>query len=83
VGNSTQKFPLSGLADRALAARVHEVADGIVSAVREGYESLGATTYVRRCDRELEAVQFHLTSVYAKLGIHSRTELAATRAART
>jgi DNA-binding CsgD family transcriptional regulator len=103
-------------------------ADTIVSAAREGYESLGATTYVRRCDRELKAggvhavlrdrpidaltpqeqavaglvatglsnrevaaelflsvktVQFHLTSVYAKLGIHSRTELAATRAARS
>ncbi|GAA1456958.1 helix-turn-helix transcriptional regulator [Williamsia maris] len=100
-------------------------ADVIISAAREGYLAIGATTYVRRCDRELKAggvradlknrahddltpqedavaglvatglsnrevaaelylsvktVQFHLTRVYAKMGIRSRTELAATRA---
>lgn len=99
-------------------------ADAVVSAAREGYSALGATTYVRRCDRELKAggvhavlkdrahdpltpqedavsslvatgltnrevaaelflsvktVQFHLTRVYAKMGIRSRAELAATR----
>ena len=100
-------------------------ADAVVSAAREGYLALGATTYVRRCDRELKAggvhavlknrahdaltpqedavsslvatgmtnrevaaelflsvktVQFHLTRVYAKMGIRSRAELAAARA---
>jgi DNA-binding CsgD family transcriptional regulator len=99
-------------------------ADGVIAAAREAYVSLGAETYVRRCDRELKAggvhavltgrtahsltpqeeavadliaagmtnreaaaelflsiktVQFHLTRVYAKLGIRSRSELAATR----
>lgn len=99
-------------------------ADVVVSAAREGYLALGATTYVRRCDRELKAggvhavlknrahdaltpqedavsslvasgmtnrevaaelflsvktVQFHLTRVYAKMGIRSRAELAAAR----
>ncbi|MGV8872889.1 MAG: LuxR C-terminal-related transcriptional regulator [Rhodococcus sp. (in: high G+C Gram-positive bacteria)] len=99
-------------------------ADAVVSAAREGYLALGATTYVRRCDRELKAggvhavlknrahdaltpqedavsglvatgmtnrevaaelflsvktVQFHLTRVYAKMGIRSRAELAAAR----
>ncbi|MGU3437682.1 LuxR C-terminal-related transcriptional regulator [Actinomycetes bacterium M1A6_2h] len=97
-------------------------ADVVISAAREGYLSLGASTYVSRCDRELKAggmravlkdrahdaltpqedavatlvstglsnrevaaelflsvktVQFHLTRVYAKLGIRSRAELAA------
>lgn len=99
-------------------------ADVVITAAREGYLSLGATAYVRRCDRELKAggvhavlkdrahdaltpqeeavagmvatgmtnrevaaelylsvktVQFHLTRVYAKLGIRSRSELAARR----
>ena len=99
-------------------------ADSVISAARDGYLSIGATTYVRRCDRELKAgglhavlkdrahddltpqedavaglvatgmtnrevaselflsvktVQFHLTRVYAKLGIRSRAELAAAR----
>jgi DNA-binding CsgD family transcriptional regulator len=99
-------------------------ADGVIAAAREAYLSLGAETYVSRCDRELKAggvhavltgrtahsltpqeeavadliaagmtnreaaaelflsiktVQFHLTRVYAKLGIRSRSELAATR----
>lgn len=100
-------------------------ADSVIAAAREGYLAIGATTYVRRCDRELKAggvhavlkdrpsdtltpqedavaglvstgmtnrevaselflsvktVQFHLTRVYAKLGIRSRAELAATKA---
>ncbi len=99
-------------------------ADAVITAAREAYLSLGAETYVRRCDRELKAggvhavlgdrtahtltpqeqavadliaggmtnreaaaelflsiktVQFHLTRVYAKLGIRSRSELAAAR----
>jgi DNA-binding CsgD family transcriptional regulator len=99
-------------------------ADAVIAAAREAYLSLGAETYVRRCDRELKAggvhavpseraadsltpqeeavagliasgmtnreaaaelylsvktVQFHLTRVYAKLGIRSRSELAAVR----
>ncbi|GAB2872979.1 helix-turn-helix transcriptional regulator [Nocardioides pacificus] len=103
-------------------------ADVALSAAREGYLALGATAYVRRCDRELKAgglatgphavrrersldaltpqeqtvadlvasgasnrdvaaelflaektVQYHLTRVYAKLGIRSRAELAARR----
>ncbi|WP_188547251.1 helix-turn-helix transcriptional regulator [Rhodococcoides trifolii] len=97
-------------------------ADVVISAARECYLSIGASTYVARCDRELKAggmravlrdrpldaltpqedavaalvstglsnrevaaelflsvktVQFHLTRVYAKLGIRSRAELAA------
>jgi DNA-binding CsgD family transcriptional regulator len=97
-------------------------ADVVISSARESYLSLGASTYVARCDRELKAggmravlkdrphdsltpqedavatlvstgltnrevaaelflsvktVQFHLTRVYAKLGIRSRAELAA------
>ncbi len=99
-------------------------ADSLISAARDGYLSIGATAYVRRCDRELKAggvhavlkdrasdtltpqeeavaglvatgmtnrevaaelflsvktVQFHLTRVYAKLGIRSRAELAAAK----
>lgn len=99
-------------------------ADGVITAARDGYLSIGAATYVRRCDRELKAggvhavlkdrasdmltpqedavaglvstgmtnrevaselflsvktVQFHLTRVYAKLGIRSRAELAASK----
>lgn len=97
-------------------------ADTVITAAREDWASLGAVTYVRRCDRELKAggvggtqrerpdealtpqeqavaglvargltnrevaaelflsvktVQFHLTHVYAKLGVRSRSELAA------
>ncbi|KRF16701.1 hypothetical protein ASG90_10625 [Nocardioides sp. Soil797] len=96
-------------------------ADGVMRSARDGYATLGATTYVERCDRELNAaglrprrstsltdltpqetavadlvasglsnreageqlyisvktVQYHLTRIYAKLGIRSRTELAA------
>ncbi|MDN5894612.1 MAG: LuxR C-terminal-related transcriptional regulator, partial [Nocardioides sp.] len=95
-------------------------ADGVMRAARDGYAMLGATSYVVRCDRELNAaglnvrrsggvtdltpqetavadlvavglsnreaaeqlyvsvktVQYHLTRIYAKLGIRSRTELA-------
>ncbi len=99
-------------------------ADAEISAARESYVTLGATAYVRRCDRELKAgglnavrgersiesltpqeqavtdlvvqgrnnrevaaelfvaektVQYHLTRIYAKLGVRSRTELAALR----
>jgi ATP/maltotriose-dependent transcriptional regulator MalT len=99
-------------------------ADAVLSAARDLYSSLGATTYVARCDRELKAggvrtpqgdraigeltpqeeavsqlvarglsnrevaaelflstktVQYHLTRIYAKLGIRSRSELAAVR----
>nr|WP_296765310.1 helix-turn-helix transcriptional regulator [Rhodococcus sp. (in: high G+C Gram-positive bacteria)] len=97
-------------------------ADIAITLAREDYSTLGAATYVSRCDRELKAggmnavlkdrphnaltpqedavaglvstgmtnrevaaelflsvktVQFHLTRVYAKLGIRSRAELAA------
>lgn len=99
-------------------------ADTIINTARELYLSLGAQTFVQRCDRELKAggvhrlrgtrdrveltpqedavtslvvqglsnrevaaelyvspktVQYHLTRVYAKLGVRSRTELAALR----
>jgi ATP/maltotriose-dependent transcriptional regulator MalT len=99
-------------------------ADAAISTARELYLSLGAHTYVARCDRELKAgglhqirgsrddinltpqeeavstlvaqglsnrevaaelyvstktVQYHLTRVYAKLGVRSRSELAALR----
>jgi DNA-binding CsgD family transcriptional regulator len=99
-------------------------ADAVISTARELYVSLGAHTYVARCDRELKAgglhqargtrddvnltpqeeavtalvarglsnrevaaelfvspktVQYHLTRVYAKLGVRSRSELAALR----
>ncbi|MFJ7218844.1 LuxR C-terminal-related transcriptional regulator [Amycolatopsis sp. NPDC098790] len=94
-------------------------ADVVLTAARDGFAAMGATTCVERCDRELKAggvhltrsgsrltpqeeavsrlvaqgwsnkevaaelflsgktVQYHLTRVYAKLGIRSRTELAA------
>jgi DNA-binding CsgD family transcriptional regulator len=100
-------------------------ADVVLTAARDGYASMGATTCVERCERELKAggvnllradsvsttltpqeeavsqlvargmsnkevaaelflsgktVQYHLTRVYAKLGVRSRTELAARRA---
>ena len=99
-------------------------ADVVIGTARELYLSLGARTYVARCERELKAgglhqlrgsrdsveltaqeeavtslvaqglsnrevaaelyvspktVQYHLTRVYAKLGVRSRTELAALR----
>ncbi|MUM33949.1 LuxR family transcriptional regulator [Mycolicibacterium sp. CBMA 361] len=99
-------------------------ADAVISTARELYLSLGANTYVVRCDRELKAggmhqlrgsrdsveltpqedavttlvakglsnrevaaelfvspktVQYHLTRIYAKLGVRSRAELAALR----
>ena len=99
-------------------------ADEMLTAARELYLGLGATTYVERCDRELKAggvhgeragrapdaltpqeeqvadlvasglankevaarlyvspktVQYHLTRIYTKLGVRSRTELAAHR----
>ena len=99
-------------------------ADTVIGVAREIFLSLGATTYVTRCDRELKAgglhqvrgsrddigltpqeeavsslvaqglsnrevaaelyvspktVQYHLTRIYAKLGVRSRTELAALR----
>ncbi|MFW0795763.1 LuxR C-terminal-related transcriptional regulator [Gordonia sp. CPCC 205515] len=99
-------------------------ADAIIDTAREIYLSLGATTYVERCERELKAgglnatradrdsgdltpqeesvtalvarglsnrevaaelfispktVQYHLTRIYAKLGVRSRSELAALR----
>ena len=99
-------------------------ADAVLSAAREIYLALGATTYVTRCDRELKAgglhavrtagglgeltpqeqavsqlvarglsnrevaaelfvstktVQYHLTRIYTKLGVRSRSELAALR----
>ncbi|CAN5524948.1 LuxR family transcriptional regulator [soil metagenome] len=99
-------------------------ADTVIGVARELYLSLGATTYVTRCDRELKAgglhqvrggrdevsltpqeeavsslvarglsnrevaaelyvspktVQYHLTRIYAKLGVRSRSELAALR----
>lgn len=126
---------LDGLPLRYDRARVHfaygqtlrragkrRAADSVITRARELYESLGATTYVARCDRELRAggvsgvrgssvgvdltpqeeavsslvaqgmsnrevaaelyisaktVQYHLTRIFAKLGIRSRTELAA------
>lgn len=96
-------------------------ADAVMRAARDAYATLGATSYVVRCDRELKAaglqgrrsagiseltpqevavadlvagglsnreaaeqlyitvktVQYHLTRIYSKLGIRSRTELAA------
>ncbi|MBJ8345812.1 helix-turn-helix transcriptional regulator [Antrihabitans sp. YC2-6] len=96
-------------------------ADTVLNAARDGYVTLGASSYVERCDRELRAggidrkrnedpfgdltpqeqavaglvargasnkeaaeelflsvktVQYHLTRVYAKLGVRSRSELA-------
>lgn len=104
-------------------------ADTVMATGREIFQSLGATTYVDRCDRELKAgglsttrsattrtdndatdltpqeeavtplvarglsnrevaaelyispktVQYHLTRIYAKLGLRSRAELAASR----
>ncbi|MFT4393600.1 AAA family ATPase [Gordonia lacunae] len=104
-------------------------ADAVIGTARDLYLSLGATTYVERCERELKAgglatsrgenhtaardgaeltpqeeavtalvarglsnrevaaelyispktVQYHLTRIYAKLGVRSRAELAATR----
>ena len=99
-------------------------ADAVISTARDLYLSLGAHTYVTRCDRELKAgglhrargtrddpnltpqeeavtnlvaqglsnrevaaelyvstktVQYHLTRVYAKLGVRTRSELAALR----
>ena len=99
-------------------------ADVVIGTARELYVSLGAQTYVARCERELKAggmnqlrgsrdsvqltpqedavttlvarglsnrevaaelfvspktVQYHLTRVYAKLGVRSRAELAALR----
>jgi DNA-binding CsgD family transcriptional regulator len=100
-------------------------ADAVLAAARDIYASMGATTYVLRCERELKAggvhavrvdrgvdeltpqeeavaalvaqgrtnrqvaaelflspktVQYHLTRTYAKLGVRSRSELAALRA---
>ena len=99
-------------------------ADAVIGTARELYLSLGARTYVARCDRDLKAgglhqargsrddvdltpqeeavstlvaqglssrevaaehsvspktVQYHLTRIYAKLGVRSRSELAARR----
>ncbi|KAA0087139.1 helix-turn-helix transcriptional regulator [Mycolicibacterium sp. P9-64] len=99
-------------------------ADAVITTARELFQSLGAQTYVTRCDRELKAgglhqvrgsrddvsltpqedavtnlvaqglsnrevaaelyisaktVQYHLTRVYAKLGVRTRSELAALR----
>lgn len=99
-------------------------ADALIGTARELYSSLGAQTYVARCDRELKAgglhvqraqrghaeltpqeeavtllvvqglsnrevaaelyvspktVQYHLTRIYAKLGVRSRSELTALR----
>lgn len=99
-------------------------ADTVIGTARELFLSLGATTYVERCERELKAgglnvsriergdveltpqeqavtalvarglsnrevaaelfispktVQYHLTRIYAKLGVRSRSELAASR----
>ncbi|MGV9710903.1 LuxR C-terminal-related transcriptional regulator [Gordonia sp. NPDC003424] len=99
-------------------------ADSVIDTAREIYLSLGASTYVERCERELKAgginlpradrdtvdltpqeeavtalvarglsnrevaaelfispktVQYHLTRIYAKLGVRSRSELAALR----
>ncbi len=103
-------------------------ADAVLATAREAYLTLGATTYVARCDREVAAggvhvvrrqrehdeltrqeevvaslvaggrtnkevaaelflsaktVQYHLTRIYAKLGVRSRSELAALRSQRT
>lgn len=97
-------------------------ADAVLELARDAFASLGATSYVQRCDRELRAgglnavrsgrpqvdltpqeqavielilsgasnreaanelylsvktVQYHLTRIYAKLGVRSRTELVA------
>lgn len=97
-------------------------ADAVLQNARDAYATLGARTYVERCDRELKAgglhagraapglsrltpqeqavarlvaagatnqqtaldmfisvktVQYHLTHIYSKLGIRSRSELAA------
>jgi DNA-binding CsgD family transcriptional regulator len=95
-------------------------ADAVLKNARDAFTTLGARTYVERCDRELKAgglnasrlglsqltaqeqavarlvangesnqqvalelfisvktVQYHLTHIYAKLGIRSRSELAA------
>jgi DNA-binding CsgD family transcriptional regulator len=99
-------------------------ADAVISTARDLYLSLGAQTYVQRCERELKAgglhplrgprghveltpqeeavtllvaqglsnrevaaelyispktVQYHLTRIYAKLGVRSRAELGAVR----
>ena len=99
-------------------------ADRVIGTARDLYLSLGASTYVERCERELKAggvhasrgnradaeltpqeeavvalviqgmsnreaaaelfispktVQYHLTRIYAKLGVRSRAELAASR----
>jgi len=99
-------------------------ADAVIGTARDLYLSLGAHTYVQRCERELKAgglhplrgprghveltpqeeavtllvaqglsnrevaaelyvspktVQYHLTRIYAKLGVRSRAELAAVR----
>jgi DNA-binding CsgD family transcriptional regulator len=99
-------------------------ADAVLSTARDLFGSLGAITYVERCERELKAggvhpmtgprgpvdltpqedavaalvargmsnrdaaaelfispktVQYHLTRIYAKLGIRTRAELAAAR----
>ncbi|TSE01570.1 LuxR family transcriptional regulator [Skermania sp. ID1734] len=96
-------------------------ADAVMHAARDAYASLGATSYVQRCDRELKAgglnmkrsadpladltpqeqavaalvargasnkeaaeelflsvktVQYHLTRVYAKVGVRTRSQLA-------
>lgn len=106
-----------GQALRRLGRRAR--ADVALTAARDGFAAMGATTYVERCDRELKAggvhlarshsvltpqeeavtrlvargmsnkevaaelflssktVQYHLTRIYAKFGIRSRTELAA------
>lgn len=103
-------------------------ADAVISTARDLYLSLGAQTYVARCERELKAggvhtvrgprghaeltpqedavtslvaqglsnrevaaelyvspktVQYHLTRIYAKLGVRSRSELAALAASRS
>ncbi|WP_353507191.1 LuxR C-terminal-related transcriptional regulator [Gordonia sp. ABSL1-1] len=100
-------------------------ADHVIAVARDLFVSLGATTYVARCERELKAggvsaprghrddveltaqeeavtalvvrgmsnrdaaaelyispktVQYHLTRIYAKLGLRSRAELIARRA---
>lgn len=104
------------------AGKRREAAD-VLSRAREEFDALGSDTYVKRCERELQAcgsamsrtdlaglpsltaqeqavaqlvaagntnkqaseelfvsiktVQYHLTRIYAKLGVGSRTELAA------
>ncbi|WP_193043905.1 helix-turn-helix transcriptional regulator [Mycolicibacterium baixiangningiae] len=102
-------------------------ADAVISTARDLFLSLGAQTYVARCERELKAggvhvvrgprghaeltpqedavtslvaqglsnrevaaelyvspktVQYHLTRIYAKLGVRTRSELAALAASR-